>query len=177
MSVQRIDQNDVIVFVDEGWKAFARENDSAHLAEEALGTLLWDSIAGDDVREIYRAILSRVRVHDESFSFPFRCDSPSHRRHMHMRVVPCGHLNVEFVTTLLKEEPRDVSIIAMQDYRSASEEILRMCSWCKKIQLEKAWEDIDTTISQLEIFMKPLAAPISHVICEDCAERIRCVLS
>ena len=85
--VHRIDRDDVIVFLDDEWKGFARENGAAGLADIA-GRSLWDFVVGADVRDVYRQMLDRVREDGGSIGFPFRCDAPALRRFLEMEIVP-----------------------------------------------------------------------------------------
>jgi hypothetical protein len=82
--VHRIDADDVIVFVDEEWRALARENGAPALPE-AVGRPLWESIAGVDVRDVYRSMLDRVRAENRQRAEPPRrrpaaADLPRHLR-------------------------------------------------------------------------------------------------
>ncbi|MGI9430074.1 MAG: hypothetical protein ACR2NM_15550, partial [Bythopirellula sp.] len=58
----RVDQNDNIVWVNSWWLAFARENDAIELVNPSLlGQSLWESIADEQTRALYRDIHQRVR--------------------------------------------------------------------------------------------------------------------
>jgi hypothetical protein len=47
------------------------------------------------------------------------------------------------------------------------EELLRICSWCRKIGYQGRWLTLE------EFFGSAFATPTSHGICPDCAEKAR----
>lgn len=83
----RVDATDVLRWVDDWWLAFARENGAPELTEQhTLGHSLWEFIADCATRELYQEIHSRVRSSCRTVVLPFRCDSPTLRRHMRLTI-------------------------------------------------------------------------------------------
>ena len=79
----RLDEADVMVWVDEWWLAFAKENGAAELDEAyVLGRSIWDFVVGRaDADTLPR--IARVRSFNrKSHPLPFRCDSPVLQRYM-----------------------------------------------------------------------------------------------
>jgi hypothetical protein len=163
-----IDAGDRLVWVDGAWRRFATENSAADLPERAVGRPLWDSIAGTEVREIYKAIFARVRQ-QRTVEFPFRCDAPDLLRFMRMRITPEEEGAIRFLTWIEREEVRSrVAFFEPATPRTA--EMLLVCAWCKRVKAGD-WHDVEAAIQRLRLFDEPLLPQISHGICERC-ERI-----
>ena len=79
----------MITSVCERWETFANENGAPGLdATSFVGRLVWDFVAGAEVRLLYLATLQRIRDNDTPVIFPFRCDSPDRRRLMRLVISP-----------------------------------------------------------------------------------------
>ncbi|MGC8838372.1 MAG: hypothetical protein ACP5UM_08145 [Anaerolineae bacterium] len=104
----RIDGQDRFVDVDENWLRFAQENGARHLArrEAVLGRPLWDFIVGQETRHLYELMLAKVRMGRATLQIPFRCDSPTCRRFMEMRMSPERQGGVRFTTWIVRLEHR-----------------------------------------------------------------------
>ena len=71
----RLDPHDAIEWVSEDWLAFARENGAAELEPNSvLGKKLWEFIADERTRQLYRDVFTMVRATDQPKVVPFRCD-------------------------------------------------------------------------------------------------------
>ena len=171
--VHRIDADDVIVFVGEDWRDFARANGAPGLAE-VEGKSLWDFVVGPDVRDIYRHMLDRVREDGGSVAFPFRCDSLTLRRFLEMEIVPARGGEVEFRSRLVAvdERPELIALLTAESGEPASSRVVVSCSWCRRFRLEAGWVEPEEAIRELGLFGGVPAPRISHGICEDCARRL-----
>jgi hypothetical protein len=167
--VHRIDRDDVITFLDEEWKGFARENGAPGLADVA-GRSLWDFVVGADVREIYRRMLDRVREDGGSIGFPFRCDAPALRRFLEMEIVPRQGGEVEFRSRLVAvdERPELIALLTTEAQATPSDEVFVSCSWCRRFRVESGWVEAEEAIRELGLFGGVPSPRISHGICEDC---------
>jgi len=74
----QIDENDIIVRLSDNWPAFAKANYADELCNPAnvVGVSLFDFISDAQTRQLYRAVLARVRETGREAIFPFRCDLP-----------------------------------------------------------------------------------------------------
>lgn len=164
--IYRINKYDHIVYVNQDWLEFAKTNQAGELTRTVLGSSLWNYLSGPEVKHVYQLLLQRLRRGEGAVNIPFRCDSPGMRRHLElvMRLLP-DH-EVEFVCTLLREEPRD-EVKLLNPAARRDERFIIMCAWCKKVQAT-GWIEIEEAIERLELFGQPLLPRISHVICPSC---------
>ena len=169
--IYRIDKNDRIIYVDEEWLSFARENHAETLIPEYLySKTMWELIAGDDSVLLYQHIFEKVRSTKQDIEIPFRCDSPTCRRYMTLVISAQKDGALEILSQLEREEPRDyVSFFDVNIERS--EEFTRVCSWCKKVALsDYDWREIEEAVNILELFSKFPSPQITHGICTECRE-------
>jgi hypothetical protein len=171
--VYRITPDDVIEFVNDAWRQFAVENGTPSLSREVIGTSLWKYISGQQVVHLSRELLTRVRESRSEVTIPFRCDSPGVRRFMRMKIVLLDSGKVEFRTWIEREEPY-AKPIQLLDPTATNDpaKLLRMCAWCKKIDVEDAWVEIEEAVSQLRLFDHPTVPAITHGICDDCFKMV-----
>ena len=104
--IYRIDCDDRIVGVNEGWHDFARNNaEGLEVADEkVVGSELWSAISDATIQHLYRLIVDRARA-GKLVRFHYRCDAPGFRRLFEMSVERVGS-DVVFTSTLQSEEPR-----------------------------------------------------------------------
>src|SRR5689334_20177001 len=86
----RTDERGRLVFVDDGWCAFARENDAPEYAvpDGLYGRDLLSFISEPTTRLIYSVLMQRVLEGQHSIALPFRCDAPATRRWLEMQMRP-----------------------------------------------------------------------------------------
>jgi hypothetical protein len=169
----RIDARDQIVFVNDGWDAFAFSNDAPEMAaRNVLDRDLWDFVSGATLRHLYQLILQRVRNGD-SLKFDLRCDSPGLRRFLDIFITPLENGFVQFETRTLRTEKRDTQKLFTK-HRSLSGIQLQMCSWCNKIKVGgELWLEIEQAIKALGLFEEEEEAPdVSHGICQPCCNAV-----
>ena len=75
-----IDADDVVFAAGDGWVEFARDNDAPELVDLASGRTLWSHFNSDEVRDVWRAVVARVRALHAEATVPLRCDGPDTRR-------------------------------------------------------------------------------------------------
>lgn len=171
----RLNDRDEIVFVNEAWDAFASTNAGEHLtATHVLGRPLWEFITDSTTQLLYRDILTRVRG-GRPVRFALRCDSPDCRRLMEMHVA-CGPGGLtEFRVRTGAEEERSPQPL-LDPHRAHSEEFLRVCGWCKKVDVGGRWAELEEAVPLLGLFERPLLPLVTHGICEDCYARMLATL-
>jgi hypothetical protein len=167
-----IDEEDHLVNVDEGFYAFAAENDWDG-ADSSLGRLLWDFVAGDELRKLQRILLRRVRGELRSVELPFRCDGPEVRREMDIRIAAqsSGRF-VLFSASVRAEVRRDEfqPLIAAETPRGG--ETLTMCGWCDRFLVDGEWVEVEEAAARLGLFELPEMPTISHGVCPDCTQML-----
>jgi hypothetical protein len=174
-----IDPADRVVEVDDGWIAFANANDASDLPERVLGASLWTFIANDTVQELYSTLFRRIRSTGREITIPFRCDSPSLRRYMKLRIGrdagPAGTLLCR--TTLTRVERQSVPFHAVTpslwSTAAAPQEesegvVMSGCSWCRRVNAN-GWREIDDALMRLPtLFTDPVGLRTTG-LCPACA--------
>lgn len=157
----RLDHADRIVEVHSDWDVFSVANGGGLRSRSVsvVGRPLLDFVAGDAPRMFMRAALQAARLLGERRKLPYRCDSPSHRRHFEMAVSACPDRSVLVEHVLLREElraPGEGSAPAMgRGIR---------CSQCLSLRLlpQRRWLPADHVASQVA----------ATAVCPACAGRL-----
>jgi hypothetical protein len=172
--VYRIDANDIVIFVDHNWLAFAQENDARFLIDPAgWHQSLWKFITGLETRYLYRMMIEKVRTTGKVMSIPFRCDSPGRRRFMEMHIVPLPEHQVEFRSHILRQERR-ASVRLLDGSRVRSSDLITMCSWCKRVKVPpESWEEVEEAVKDLDLFGASRLPQITHGMCPLCHDFYR----
>lgn len=167
-----IDEHDHLIRVDEGYYRFAEENGWAD-AGNSLGRSLWDYVAGRELVNLQRLLVRRVRDEVGDVELPFRCDAPAVRREMDIRIVarPGGRV-VLFSARLRSEEEREVPQPLLDAEAPRSDEMIEMCGWCDRFEVDGEWVEVEEAARQLELFNRPELPALSHGICPDCNEML-----
>jgi len=163
-----IDDQDHLIKLDEGYYRFAKENGWDD-AGNSLGRSLWDFVAGHEMRKLQRMLVRRIRDEVGQVELPFRCDGPGVRREMDIRIAahPSGRV-VLFTARLRSEETRDAIQPMLDPNAERNDEMLEMCGWCDRFEVEGEWGEIEEAAARLELFLRPELPQISHGICPDC---------
>ena len=169
-----IDDADKIVHVNDDWLAFAGENTAPQLtASLVLNQPIWRFIQGQETIYIYKQIFGRVRAGKSPVKFPFRCDSPDCRRFMEMKLSLLAGGAIQFIAQILRQEWRQPLDI-LDASRDISEEFLKICSWCKKVNIPgRGWGEIEAAIEALDLFGNHSMPRMTHTICDSCYDAIR----
>jgi hypothetical protein len=167
----RIDRRDDIVFVNDAWTRFALDNEAPELvADFVLGRSLWDFVADATTRQLYAAVLRRVRS-GSSVRFPLRCDSPSVRRYLEMSVGPREGATVQFETRLVAAETRPHQVLWKRATPSSTD-LLLVCGWCKRVNVSSEWLEVEDALVHLNAFDHPQTPPVTHGICPRCVDAV-----
>lgn len=164
----RIDQHDRIVSCNDDWFAFARENDGSHLTQATVcSRSIWGFISDPETRRLYQLILSRVRS-GQTIAVRMRCDSPTARRAITLRMTPLPDGGVEFNSCIKHEEER--SYVALLDTtRERSFDMVSICSWCKKVQVPgEGWFEVEEALTRLGLTSETHLPQLVNVVCYDC---------
>ena len=164
-----INRNNRIEAVNDGWWSFAGKNGGEKLMNEmVLYQDISSFIACGRCQELYDMLIKSVRDNNKAINFSFRCDSPEKRRYMKMKMIPLDQGKVEFTSYLEREEER-TPVALLELFCERSEEILMICSWCKRIRTDnEVWLDAEEAIEEMELFHRRLLPKLSHGICPDC---------
>jgi len=167
-----IDDQDRLIKVDAGYYRFAEENGWSE-AGASLGRSLWDFVAGHDVRRLQRLLLRRVRDELREVQLPFRCDGPDVRREMDIRIVAdhSGRV-VMFSAKLNSEDEREEPQPLLDADLPRGSDLLQMCAWCDRFQVEGKWVEVEEAAKRLELFRRSEMPEIDHGICPSCNETL-----
>ena len=169
----KIDANDRISFVDEGWCRFAEENNGPELMPPSiLGKSLWSHIADITTVNLYKQIVSRVRQGACS-RFTLRCDGPDCKRLLEMTIDADPDGSVTFHTRPVSVEDRE-SLALLAAGSPRSREILRACSWCARIDTgDGEWVEVEEATKRLRLFELESLPQLTHGICGSCYAEVK----
>jgi hypothetical protein len=162
------------------WEAFAASNDAPELtAASVLGQDLFETVQGDDVREIYRRYAEETLQSSKSAALATRCDSPGIRRELRLAITPLrragvvrGLLFQSLTVDELVRPPIDLfdfkAVAALVDRRRQLP-IVTLCSFCQRVnkpatQGEPPWIDAE----EYYRLGGTSDVRISHGLCPDC---------
>jgi hypothetical protein len=193
-----IDASDVITHVNDAWKVFAEENEASGLGDRVVGSWLWQHLEGVEVKHLFRSLLERVRERRQVVRVPFRCDAPELRRHMMLEVCPLPDDSIQFLSWVVEEADRPKVALLEADRELDPDRLVRMCAWCKRIDAASIvpgtpeavesgsslvgsetvgtfsgdWQDLETALSELELFHFHPLPRITHGVCPDCRSAV-----
>ena len=173
-----INNADQIGYVNDDWLAFAQENTAPQLtASLVLDQPIWRFIQGQETIYLYEQIFGRVRAGVSPVKFPFRCDSPDCRRFMEMKLSLLAGDAIHFIARILRQEWRQ-PLDLLDASRDISEEFLKICSWCKKVNIPgRGWGEIEAAIEALDLFGNHSMPRMTHTICDTCYGAIKLELN
>jgi hypothetical protein len=163
-----LDPDDVVRPVGDGWAAFADAGEADELVDGPTGTL-WDGIGDDDVRDLWRTAVARVRDHRRPVEFDFRCDGPSVRRWYRMTITPRadGALRFRSVLTADMERP-DVAALHRDARVPSDRPVVQVCCWCAEASDGDRWHTLEEVLAAAGALDTDVVAPISYGICPRC---------
>lgn len=167
-----INAADRITFVDDAWVAFARENDEPALSREAvIGRPILDFISDPATEGLYEMLFERIRSLQKTITVPFRCDGPEVRRYMELVMRPGEGAEILFESVLLHSSSRPaVSLLDVVSTRT--DEFLRICSWCKRVNVDDTWVEVEEALGRLRLFERKAMPRLTHGVCEMCERRV-----
>ena len=163
----QLNELDEIVFVSKGWTSFALANDAPDLMpEKVLNRPMWDFITDLTTEQLYREILKRVRS-GQAAKFSFRCDASDRQRFMEMSVTGMENGGVRFETRTLRSVNRPPQSL-LDRYRPRADDLLRICGWCKSVDVRGKWLEVEEAVESLRLFELPRLPQLTHGICSAC---------
>lgn len=172
--VYHIDDQDRIVYVGDHWQSFAEENAACALTEEAvLNRSIYDFLADEKVKHLYRMLIERARHEKVRVCLPFRCDSPNKRRYMAMELYPLDNGLIVMESYTLKEETREPVPLLDTELQRISD-FITICSWCKRVRDDQnRWLEVEEAVRQMQMFDDNALPQLSHGMCNDCYDKAR----
>ncbi len=168
--VYRVDADNRIVFANENWYDFARENGVRVLRPDTvIGQPLGKFISHPETTHLFEILFAKLRSTPATVTLPYRCDSPDCRRFMELKLLPQPDRGIEFRSRILREEARD-RMRLMEPEAGRTNGHLTMCGWCKKVALaDGRWVEVEEAVRVLHLFDAPELPRISHGMCGECS--------
>ena len=165
----RIDRNDRLEWVNEGWLLFARANGGTGLEPARVrGRVLWDFVSDPTIAHLYRLIVQRLRAGGPAVRFHFRCDAPALRRLAAMEITSDRGGAVHFDVTSVLEQPQ-IPPTPIELTPADEEPLVRVCAWCKRVELPAdTWIEPEQAVSALSLFDCPAFPGLTHGMCPRC---------
>lgn len=173
-----LDADHRIVAVGGSWSAFALENGAPELVAPApIGRSVFAYVADATTSHLYQSIFETVARTGVPVVLPIRCDAPALRRFLELTVErPPGRSGVRVRSTLVRTEARE-PLPLLDRTRSLSDQILRMCSWCKVVDVAGRWRSAEEAVATLRLFEREQLPVITHTMCPDCYRRIEALVA
>lgn len=165
--VYRLDAADCIVAVNAQWEPFARANDAPELtAANVLEQPLWEFVRERSLVLLYRQALAQVRTTRQTFSFPYRCDSPTLQRQMQMTLTALPDGGVEFCSELRHSAPLPAPLIVRAAF--AGRHTVPCCSLCRQLYINGAWTDVGQALTSGQVLAQERPLLVVYRVCDDC---------
>lgn len=176
--VYELDADLRIVSVDAGWINFAMENQAPELVPPSgpLGQLVMACVTDATIAHLYGRLFQRVLETRRAASFPFRCDSPALRRFMELSISPRDPSGLRVETRLVRTEARTPVALLEHPTGGESEDFLVMCAWCKLVDVEGRWCEVEDALGATRVFERDLLPRITHGMCPSCSGRMHHLL-
>jgi hypothetical protein len=171
--VYQLNENDEIIYVNENWNKFAAENDGLPetLSDNVLNKKIWCFITDFETIHLYKALLNNVRLYKRTANLTIKCDSPFMVRFIEMKIKPLENNHIEFCCVTKKQYERPI-VLLLDKKIPRNNSFLKMCSYCKAINIENEWVETEVGISRLSLFLKSSLPQISHGICPTCYKNV-----
>lgn len=138
---------------------------------EYEGRSLLDAISDPTLRQLFGIALERVVATRRPLELELRCDTPELRRDAYVRLTPStvGFAVIDAENGTLRQFARPAVRSLEKGWMGRS--IVRMCSWCKKIEAEKdRWMEVEQAQRIMEAFQADRPPTITHGLCRVCYE-------
>jgi hypothetical protein len=170
----RVNEADVIEFVDGWWLAFAKENNADGLTESSVvGRVIWDFIADEATRKLYREIHDYVRSSANPILVPFRCDSPTLQRFMQLKISKQATGQLLYESKLLRVV-RQKRLALLDPKEDRSENSLTMCSFCKRSLIgASSWLELENISLKLRMYDQQKVPELKYTVCPDCSSQMQ----
>lgn len=163
----RIDARDCVSAVETEWLDF-NGLPSGHRTPVSI----WNYISGHEVRHLFKLMFDTARNEHREVTVPFRCDTPTTRRFMELKIEPLDDGFLSITGVLIHKEFRG-SMDLLADVERDPERFLEICSWCKRVDLGgDNWVEVEDAVRELDLLGDPTLPTLTHGICFDCMERV-----
>jgi hypothetical protein len=166
-----------IAAVDDRWTRFALANHAPELASPTLiGHSLILQFSDRTTAHLYEQLLTKVQRTGRPIVVPIRCDSPTLRRYIDLHIEPGPHGGIHIRSRIVRVEAR-AEVRLLDDAIPRSGEAVRMCSFCKRIDVSGEWHEVEEATLALHLLERDTLPPVTHGVCPACYERAMSLLA
>lgn len=136
-----------------------------------VGRSVWELLSDFTTQHFFRLLFGRARLDQRAITLPYRCDTPTLVRHFELRIVPdkSGALSVLSRSVLEIARP---AVDLLDATVPRSHEWVRLCGWCKRLDLDGRWEEIEVALACRPAWLQWPPPNVTHGICDDCERSI-----
>ena len=164
------DAGEVITIVDRDWSPVLKNGRNDSLSECTDNCNLRNHISGPEIQHLLNVVFERVQASQTPIDFLYCCDTNGVRRYMMLEIVPVDSRVVVLRSRTLLKDQREYVPSSGESTESPGE-LLRMCSWCKKLHTD-SWVDVEDAIRLYRLLEHKNVPLISHTICEGCRDTV-----
>ncbi|MBT6093627.1 MAG: hypothetical protein HOH04_02015 [Rhodospirillaceae bacterium] len=165
--VYRVDGQDRIQFVNEGWRVFAAENDDQHSAEDYIGKNIWAFMdAADGAVVLHRHLAQEVRATGRAVFLRFPCDSIEIERDLEMSILDAGNDDLVYCT-------RQLDVRARVSVEAPAPKPFNLCRSCGKLETPAGWFSVFDLITRALITMDRAPMTIAETTYPGCSAASR----
>jgi hypothetical protein len=162
--------------VDQGWIEFALENDAPELLPPGpIGRSVLDSISDSTTKLLYRELFDHAARVARPISFAIRCDSPAMRRQLLLTITATAS-GFRVDSSLRWARPNPAGELLRHGLPRDPARVLRICSWCKKMEADGEWCELDEAARRLGLFERGELPLLTHGMCPACHASINAML-
>jgi hypothetical protein len=168
-----VDKKNKIIALGGEWDNAAKEGGASEslTKERVIGQNIESYFSGDVTQMYYDAIFKLCRLKNETIEREYRCDSPTHKRYMVMRLIPLGDGSIEMQHETLEETPFEHEIV-IQDktpqVQNGFTSYTKRCSVCNQLQYPngKKWVSPEELCKEESLHIK-----VIYTVCSLCKNK------
>jgi hypothetical protein len=138
-----------------------------------LGRELWQLITDLTLQHLFDGLFHRLRSGQiAQATYLFRCDTPVSRRLHRLTITPAPGQSLRFQARIVAVHQRP-RIPLLDASVPRSSDLLRICSWCKRIPLPSGgWVEIEEALEQLPVLDTGPLPALTHTMCPACERAV-----
>jgi hypothetical protein len=137
-----------------------------YTSNSIVGHNLFQYIDGPEISHLYKELTKQVLTTGHAINFAYRCDSPTTRREMTMRLSRDAEM-VRYESALIRETVRERETPRPTPN---AETFVAICSFCHNYRFpvtSKAWKELEGLLMEKEL---PEEFKFTHGVCGACYE-------
>lgn len=170
--IVKIDDQNIIISIDGNWDDTARKGKALEFLkkEKVLGKKIEHFLGEDHTKMFYETIFYRCRYTKKTLVRNYRCDSPTHERHMQVTLIPLEKSDIKMVHETIKEIPfkNDVNIEFIKNDAYNTTSYTQRCSVCNRLLYPNStyWVFPEDINENENLYIK-----VINTVCNHCKEK------